>query len=530
VARASGRCLDVVRVLRITQGAPAVEAVALRCQAVLEALRGRSEAARRMVAGSRHMVEELGIAQQLLETDVFAGLIELLDGDACAAESCLRGAYEGLRERGLGIDAARAAALLGRALLAQGRAAEAEALSHQSEALAGDDLQAAIAWRGVRAEALARRGDGAAAIALARASVEIAATTDALLDHADARVALATALRAAGRAAEAESEERRAAELWEAKGATLLAERSGLRSTGAREPNPLRSEGVGAAAAEPRLANAAFRVAQLSNRFVSERNWDALMALRAPGWVQDDRRAIAGVKMSREDADANLQMFFEARWVRFDDTLIATRGDRLALQRVLMRGEFGSGGPVEYEYLAVGEIDEQGRATALVMLDPSERTAAHAELDARYHAGEAAPHAAAAAGMRAFHGAFAARDWAALETQCAEEIEVYDHRRLGWESLHGRSAYLDALRSLVELAPDTRLRLDHVELDDRRYLVTTVWEGTRDGGRFEEPSWMVAELDPQARVRRFDQYDLEGYDEALARFAEIGRRVGRVSR
>ena len=53
VTRASGRCLDVVRVLRITQGAPAVEAVALRCQAVLETLRGRAEAARRMIASSR---------------------------------------------------------------------------------------------------------------------------------------------------------------------------------------------------------------------------------------------------------------------------------------------------------------------------------------------------------------------------------------------------------------------------------------------------------------------------------------------
>src|SRR5207249_3882112 len=69
VTRASGRCLDVVRVLRITQGAPAVEAVALRCQAVLEALRGRTEAARRMIAAARRMVEELGITQQLLEAD-----------------------------------------------------------------------------------------------------------------------------------------------------------------------------------------------------------------------------------------------------------------------------------------------------------------------------------------------------------------------------------------------------------------------------------------------------------------------------
>ena len=46
VTRASGRCLDVVRVLRITQGARRSRRSALRCQAVLEALRGRTEAAR----------------------------------------------------------------------------------------------------------------------------------------------------------------------------------------------------------------------------------------------------------------------------------------------------------------------------------------------------------------------------------------------------------------------------------------------------------------------------------------------------
>src|SRR5205814_4721061 len=207
VMRASGRCLDVVRVLRITQDAPAVEAVALRCQGVLEALRGRTDAARRMIATSRRMVEELGITQRLLEADVFAGLIELLEGDASAAEQALRAAYDGLRDQGLGIDAAQAAALLGRALLVLGRAAEAEQLSHESETLAGDDLKAAIAWRGVRAEALARRGEHAAALEFARAAVDIASATDAHLDHADARLALATALRASGCAKEAAAEE-----------------------------------------------------------------------------------------------------------------------------------------------------------------------------------------------------------------------------------------------------------------------------------------------------------------------------------
>src|SRR5205085_8538000 len=77
VTRASGRCLDVVRVLRITQGAPAVEAVALSCQGVLEALRGRTDAARRMIAAARAMVQELGITHRLLEADGFAGRIAM---------------------------------------------------------------------------------------------------------------------------------------------------------------------------------------------------------------------------------------------------------------------------------------------------------------------------------------------------------------------------------------------------------------------------------------------------------------------
>ena len=249
VARASGRCLDVVRVLRITQGAPAVEAVALRCQAVLEALRGRTDAARRMIASARRTVEELGVTQQLLEVEFFAGYIELLEGDREAAARCLSVAYEGLRKRGLGIDAARAAALLARTRLAQGDAVGAEVLSQESEALAGDDLNASIAWRGVRAEALARRGEHVAAVELARAAVELAAPTDALLHHANARVALAAALRAAGRHAEADAEQARAIELWEAKGATLLIERARDRAARRRvRPRPRRARSLGACA------------------------------------------------------------------------------------------------------------------------------------------------------------------------------------------------------------------------------------------------------------------------------------------
>src|SRR5262249_62355690 len=76
------------------------------------------------------------------------------------------------------------------------------------------------------AGAWARRGAPAAAVDLAGAAVDIAAATDALLHHAGARLALAAALRVAGRHDEAAAEETCAIELWEAKGATVLAERA----------------------------------------------------------------------------------------------------------------------------------------------------------------------------------------------------------------------------------------------------------------------------------------------------------------
>src|SRR5262249_60664007 len=100
---------DGGRVGRAPRGAPAVVAVALRCQAVLEALRGRREAARRMIASSRSMVEELGITQGLLETEMFGGVVELIEGDTAAAARSLRAAYGGLRTPGLAIRAARRA-------------------------------------------------------------------------------------------------------------------------------------------------------------------------------------------------------------------------------------------------------------------------------------------------------------------------------------------------------------------------------------------------------------------------------------
>jgi len=169
----------------------------------------------------------------------------------------------------------------------------------------------------------------------------------------------------------------------------------------------------------------------------------------------------------------------------------------------------------------VVERDAAGRVAALFTFAPRDIDSAYETLDARYDAGEAAtaPHAQM---TRDFRRAFAARDWDALATRLAPDLVVHDHRVLGWETLRGPAAYLDALRALVDLAPDVRLRIDHFEMAGHGAIYVPVWCGTHDGGGFETPSVIVAELDDRGRIRRFDQYDLEHVAEARARFAEIG--------
>ena len=211
VPRAGGRCLDVVRLLRITTDSPAVEATSTRCQAVLEAFRGRAAPARRMIDSARRTVTELGLRHALLEVEQFAGIVELVLDDPAAAEPHLRKAYNGFRRMGLDADTAETAALLGRACLALDRDGEADELCTESERLAGHALKPSIAWRTLRAQLLSRRSDHGEARRVAEAAVALAERTDLLVDHGDACLAFATVLEAAGNAAGARAAAEQAA-------------------------------------------------------------------------------------------------------------------------------------------------------------------------------------------------------------------------------------------------------------------------------------------------------------------------------
>lgn len=699
-------------------------------------------------------------------------------------------------------------------MLAQDRAAEAEALSHESEALAGDDLQAAIAWRGVRAEAIARRGESEAAVELARAAVTIAAATDALLDHADARLALAAALRAAGRSGEADAEERRALDLWETKGATVLAERArhvpgavvatghaarpavaaaarvrrrvrpnvasagiarleaaflarDLDAIGAlcgefmetvdhpvgatygrdgtidsskrmmrlpdldfhiellatlgeslclgrrrvtasassggnfdvaeyemehivisevdeagrcghfevfapdhlsdaivclyaryselladsserdragmtarairsiiREPfgagrvdasfapdiefvdnrilgtwnasgaeavrrqrdalhevaddvvirddevlallpealllqrthtgterlgggiyerlflglfrfgddgklTHLESFDVGheaealvrfdelvggeARRSEVRFANAASRWVERCDRCWQARDWDGLKGAFSPGFRMDDRRRLIRLEVGVEDFLAQFRMLFDQPGSRWEHSLWATRGERLALGRAIYRAEVEGGGPLEFaESLTIYELGTDGQGMAVVLFDLEDEDAAYAEFERRYQAGEGAAFGAQGVLYRAFLDAIAGSDWDSVIALCAPTFVEYDHRHLAvLGTTRGAEAWARNFSVLAELAPDTVGRFDHLQYRGHGCLFQLTWSGTRGGGYYEIVHVGVIELDGEGRFARADIYDVDQLDEVHARFAEV---------
>ncbi|HVN84362.1 MAG TPA: nuclear transport factor 2 family protein [Candidatus Binatia bacterium] len=552
VTRASGRCLDVVRVLRITQGAPAVESVALSCQGVLEALRGRTEAARRMIASSRRMVEELGIAHRLFEADVFAGRIDLLEGDAAAAERKLRGAHDGLRDLGLGIDAARAGALLARAQLAQGKVADAARASQASEALAGDDLQAAIAWRGVRAEALAKRGEHGAAVELAQAAVAIASATDALLDHADARMALAAALRAAGRGTEADAEQRRAIELWEAKGATLLAERPGTERAAHTGSLPLKNggqEGFADASskqipldplfskeeAESRRRVRPNAATAMNVRFLAAlaaRDFDALAAE-----FHEQHREIdhpTGSTYGRDAAIASVQRLFRSRDPHYEVEPIATLGERLLLFRRRTRASGDTRGrydvgPYENEAFQLFEVDASGLCRNAEVFAVDHLGDAVTRLYERYAEllPEGAERARAAATARSVQVvAPGSIDLDGYTEVFRSDVAIVDHRVLGLGSSIGPQMLFRSMAAAREVGdqlmsrPQDVLALTHDALL-LRWLASGV--GRESGGAFEWAFLRLFIFDPDGRVARYELFDAEREGEAVARFEKLAR-------
>ncbi len=158
----------------------------LRPLAVLHAMEGRFEDARRLLRESRAGLEELGVLMTAASAHE-EGVVAMLSGEPRDAEECLRSGYETLERMGEKALLSSTAAQLAEAIYVQGRYDEARELTEVSKALAApDDVSAQVAWRGVQAKVLAKHGRFDAAEALAREGVAFAEGTDWLTMRGDA--------------------------------------------------------------------------------------------------------------------------------------------------------------------------------------------------------------------------------------------------------------------------------------------------------------------------------------------------------
>ncbi|HEX6490014.1 MAG TPA: adenylate/guanylate cyclase domain-containing protein [Gaiellaceae bacterium] len=215
---------------------PAIQAFASVERAVLEAMRGEFELARRLLADGTRAVQELGLNVWAANNAQEGFFVEMLAGDPGAAASALRASYETLDRMGERGFLSTIAGLLAHALYAQADYDEAERFSRASEgAAAPDDVFSQILWRTARAKISARRGDQKEAEVLARKAVELAEQTDLLNTQAEALLDLAEVLALGGQQDAARAAASEAAERYARKGNRPSFERARLV---AAEPLP----------------------------------------------------------------------------------------------------------------------------------------------------------------------------------------------------------------------------------------------------------------------------------------------------
>ncbi len=188
---------------------------------------GTFDAARTLISSGRQGYEELGHrTSAVTHAAAVLGDVELLAGDASAAEQTFRWACDELERTEAYSHLASRAGDLAEALYRQQRLDEAaEWVAIGETYSADDDVDARVLWLPVRAKITAQRGGLDDAIAIASEAVDLAAATDALNRRAAVQIDMGEVFRMAGRMHDAAVAFDRAIQLFEQKGNIAGAER-----------------------------------------------------------------------------------------------------------------------------------------------------------------------------------------------------------------------------------------------------------------------------------------------------------------
>ena len=169
------------------------------------------------------------------------------------------------------------------------------------------------------------------------------------------------------------------------------------------------------------------------------------------------------------------------------------------------------------EVLSILEINDDERMTALITFDLDDLDAAIAELDARYLAGEAAPHSRTWSLVAAAYERYNRRE---LPPTTPDWVNV-DRRRM---TMYTPGDVFKYVRGGWDYISDISFRIETVhQLSNLGAVVTHTGHGTSQEGfdaEWREIHVMTVEGDLFNRSEIFDEADL---DAAVARFDELNR-------
>jgi hypothetical protein len=293
---------------------------------------------------------------------------------------------------------------------------------------------------------------------VAQEAVALAARTDALVDHGDACLSLATVLAAAGDTAGARAAAERAAGLYEQKGAAALAEKA-HHVLGERDARPA-SPSAGAPTVEPE--NACVRMARSMDAAYDRQAWDEIEQLVAPVVSVQSRRKMVGTDRLEHQRDEWMREARNYRQtmapVRHGHVVVAVRGERLALTHLEVGDADLSPGAPRDEFLQLYGLDTEGRFALQIWFDVEDLDAAIAEIDLlqaqfEQETGGRARRLEndATRVSEQINRLFADRRWAEISEVFAETPHVEERRRGVRRESDDRLTEIASLRAVADL-------------------------------------------------------------------------------
>jgi hypothetical protein len=258
---------------------------------------------------------------------------------------------------------------------------------------------------------------------------------------------------------------------------------------------------------------------------LNRRDVDGFLALTtADGRLDDRRKGLRALLDGPARRKAAHALFRVPESWRMEVEPVAIRGYRLGLTRERWRDTDEADRPITVETLTLTEVTKDELVYYTVIFDPGDLNDAMDELTARWIACGEVAHPEVIESVHRLTEAINRHDWDAFATLSAGATYV-NHRQLSSPGVETIADYLSSIRMTASLVPDYWVELAAVLTHSAMGVVNhVVLRGTStDGVAIEIPLVAVVLLDGD-RVTRFEIFDADQRDLALARFEELSTK------